>query len=568
MKKSVLRTVLVIVVAAMMLSMFAACSSGSTSADKTASTVASTAASTTSAPAAVTWENAPTITVMRSDATAAQRTASKLDPVDNTYTRYIFEKTGVKIKIDWQAGEGDAYNEKVYLTLASGSAPDLMFLGGDDQFAQKIARSGALEPLNSVIDKYSNINKVYNADYWKEFSFDSNKYFLKGVLTTPVNQRCTLIRQDWLDKLKLPMPATVDELFNTAKAFIASKPDGQPVLGLTGRSNFSYFYTLSTAYGCPNYDLQKGYTFIDKANKKLVFWNTTDAARAYFTQCEKWNKAGMIDPELITAQGANFWNKVDNGNVGIISYRADSAGWLSTEIRQSQKKSTAILAVLAALKGTGFKDPDGTSEGFIESDNPFEGYWAVPRTTKNIDNILKVFDWQDSAEGTLFTVLGMEGIEWHKDSNGAMVLDKDNSNKVGFSGDYSFTSDRTATTPEMQAILDQSNSGGGDLTNNPSFDPPADALARYKAAFAINDTQVVPPQRWAATIPQLPEQDQFNDVANTYLALYVKMITGETDASKDADWQAYLKAVDDAGINVINKAKEAYLLQNKPELFQ
>lgn len=569
MKKSIQRTVLVIVVAALMLSMFASCSGGNTPTDKTASTSASSSAATVnSAVADVTWENAPTITVMRGDTSSAQRTASKLDLIDNPYTRYIFKKTGVKLKIDYQAGEGDAYNEIVYLKLASGSAPDLMYLGGDDPFAQRIARSGALEPLNSAIDKYPNINKVYNADYWKEFSFDTNKYVLKGVLTNPVNQRCTLIRQDWLDKLKLPAPATVDELFNTVKAFIAAKPDGQPVLGLTGRSGFQYFYTLSTAYGCPNYDLQKGFTYIDKANKQLVFWNTTDAARAYFIECEKWNKAGMIDPELITAQGANFWNKIDNGNVGVISYRADSTGWLTTEIRQAQKKNTPVLAVLPAIKGTGFKGPDGTSEGFINSDNPFEGYWAVPRGTKNIDNVLKVFDWQNSAEGTLFTILGLEGIEWHKDSNGAMVLDKDNANKVGFSGDYNLTADRTAVSPEIQAIIDMNGSGGGDLTNNPSLDPAADALARFKAAFAINDMQVVPPQKWTATIPQLPEQDQYNDIENTYLTLYVKMVIGELDASNDSDWQAYLKAVDDAGINVINKAKEAYLLKNKPEFFQ
>ncbi len=567
MKKTVLRTELVILLAAMMLSIFAACSGSGTPTDKTTGKPVSSEIAAQSNPQ-VSWESAPVVTVMHGDTTSAQRTASQLDPVDNPYSRYIFEKTGVKIKIDWQAGEGDTYNEKVYLTLASGNAPDLINLGGNDQFAQKIARSGALEPLNESIDKYPSLTKVYNEEYWKEFSFDSNKYLLKGIVTNPLNQRCTLIRQDWLEKLKLPVPSTVNELFDTVKAFMAAKPDGQPVLGLTGRSNFNYFYTLSTAYGCPNYDLEYGFTYIDKANKKLVFWNTTDAARAYFAECEKWNKAGMIDPELISANGANFWNKIDNGNVGVISYRADSAGWLSTEIRQAQKNNNAVLAVLPALKGTGFKDPDGTSEGFIESDNPFEGYWAVPRGTKNIDNILKIFDWEDSAEGSVLNLLGMEGIEWSKDGNGAIVLDKDNANKVGFATDYAFTCDRTAITPEIQALLDQNGSGGGDTANNFKYDTAEDAQARFKAAFAVNDTQVVPPQKWAATIPQLPEQDQYNDVANAYLALYVKMVTGEMDATKDSDWQAYLKAVEDAGINVINKAKEAYLLQNKPEFFQ
>ncbi|MDO8685269.1 MAG: extracellular solute-binding protein, partial [Clostridiales bacterium] len=419
---------------------------------------------------AVTWENAPAVKIMIPDNTSATRTAAKLDEVDNPYSRYLFEKTGIKVILERQVGEGTQYDEKVYLTLASGNAPDLLYMGGNDQFCMKITRAGALSPINDSFGKYPNLQKVYNDDYWKEYSFDSNKYVLKNSVINPLAMRCTLIRQDWLDKLQLKMPATVDELYNTVKTFISAKPDGQPVMGLTGRSNFSYFYTLSAAYGCASYDPQFGFAYVDKANKKLVFWGATDAARAYYAQAAKWYKDGLIDPELVTAQGANFFTKINRGNVGVISYRADAAAWATTMVRTAQKRSEPLLAVLPALGGTGFKNSFG-SEGKLEVDQAYEGYWGIPRGNKNMENTLKLLDFESSPEFLDFRVFGIEGIE-SKIVNGKKVFDKENANKVSFSQDYCFTFDRTAITPEQQDAIDLNSSGGGD----PTYDPLDQAL--------------------------------------------------------------------------------------------
>jgi ABC-type glycerol-3-phosphate transport system substrate-binding protein len=107
----------------------------------------------------------PVITVMIADNSSQQRTAAKVDELVNPYSDYILGKTGVRVALDWQTGEDADYNQKVTLALASGNAPDLIFMGGNDQFAMNIVRSGALEPLNASFGKYPNLNRVYNDEY-------------------------------------------------------------------------------------------------------------------------------------------------------------------------------------------------------------------------------------------------------------------------------------------------------------------------------------------------------------------------------------------------------------------
>jgi putative aldouronate transport system substrate-binding protein len=508
----------------------------------------------------------PTIKVMVGDPRAAQRTAAKLDPVKNPYTDWIFAKTGVRVVLDWQPGEDATYNDKVTLAFASGNAPDLVFMGGNDDFAMNIVRQGALQPLNDVLGKYANLSRVYNDAYWTQYGVGGVKSVLKPSNIYPLAARGILIRQDWLDGLGLKMPGTVNDLFNVAKSFVAAKPDGQPVVGLTGRSNFSYFYALSSAYGCPSPDVQNGWYFIDKAKRQLVFWNTTDAARAYFKEAFRWYSAGLIDPELMTAGGGPFWDKINQGKVGIICHNSSSVGWLTTSIRQAQKTKTPSLAVVPALTGTGFKNPSGREGGF-EMNPAFEGYFGIPKGTKNIDNVLKVLDFECTKEFADFVVFGAEGVE-RTMVNGKMALDKDKANQVGFWKDYIFAVDRNLISADGQASIMFDLSGGGDTTNNYLYDTAADALARTRAADAIATQQAVPGQIFSAAIPKLPAQSQYPDVQGPYRALYVKLITGEWNAGKDADWQAYLKAVDTSGITAITKAKQDYLTANSPQIFK
>ena len=63
------------------------------------------------------------------------------------------------------------------------------------------------------------MNKLIN----KNASIDGKLY---GIYRErPLSRQGIVIRKDWLDNLGLDMPKTVDELYETAKAFTEKDPD-------------------------------------------------------------------------------------------------------------------------------------------------------------------------------------------------------------------------------------------------------------------------------------------------------------------------------------------------------
>lgn len=562
MKRGLLKTISAVIALVVIISLFAGCG-GQRAAEKeetTAKSDAGTAGTEAKTEANVTFENAPVVRIMRPDITSPQRAEAKLDEIDNPYSRYIFEKTGLRVELDRQPDDG--YQEKVQLVLASGNAPDIIDLTYEDGYAMNIARSGALEPLNPHFDKYPNLKRVYNEEYWEEYAFDENKYFLKSVDYWPLGRSAVLIRQDWLDKLGLKMPETVQELYNVAKAFVQAEPDGQKTFGLMGRKDLTHFFALSSAFGCPSTSPQFPYIYVDKATKQLVCWQTSEAGRAYFKEVAKWWKEGLIDPESLTNTGDQFWGKINNGQIGIICHQAESSAWVTTQIRQTQKRKEPLLTLVPALKGTGYKNPYGTEGGF-EKKKPYDLYFGVPKGNKNVDNVLKLFDFQCSPEFVDYVIFGIEGIE-HNVVDGKKVLDKMNVNKVSFSNDYALTVDRSALKPEHHETVLLDASGGGD----PELDPLEDAMERVKNAFATSETYATDYQKWASMLPRLPEEDLHPDVLQAMRSLYIRLVTAELDANKDADWEKYLKEVESIGFNQILKAKEKYLLENLPRFFE
>ena len=355
--------------------------------------------------------NVPTVTVMVVDADQTQRAASGLDEQDNPYSRYIFDKTGVKVNVI-RVPDAD-YTTKAQLTLTAGDG-SVDFL--DLEYASKafpIAQQGALEPINSYIAdpaKYPNFAKVYNADYWNSIAFDNNQYLI-AVMNPLANQASMLIRQDWLDACGLAMPKTVDDLHAAAAAFVAKNPDGaNPVFAASGRKDLSNLLIgLSAAYGNPSADPQTPYQYLDKTNKTIATWNTSDAARAFYTEIQKWWKEGLIDKEALVNQGSNWWDEINNGNIGIVSHQSISVGWLTSSIRSTLQSSTPLLAIVPPLSGSGYTNEYGNTE--IQAADPYDMFCGFVKGSKNIDNMLKVLDWECSPEGRDFTYYGLPGIE-------------------------------------------------------------------------------------------------------------------------------------------------------------
>ena len=522
---------------------------------------------TTSAPAsALDFNDAsvPQVNIMIGDSYQTQRAASGYSDLDNPYSRYIFDKTGVRVNVIRQPYTD--YDAKVQLTLASNDGSvDYLFVGYASG-TLPIAQSGALEPINSYIadpNKYPNFTKVYNADYWKDFSFSSDQLIIAAMNPT-ANQSSMLIRKDWLDACGLQVPTTVDELYAAAKAFVTQMPDGaNPTFAASGRSNMSNLLIgLSAAYGNPSADPQTTYEYLDKTNKKIASWNTGDGARAFYTEIQKWWNDGLIDKESLVNQGSNWWDEIYNGNFGIVSHQSISVGWLTSSIRSTEQKSAPELVIVPPLTGSGYTNEYGNTE--IQAADPYDALFGFIRGDKNIDSVLKVLDWECSPEGRDFTFYGLPGIEYDL-VNGVKQLTTDRSAAVGFLGDYVFThGDASLMTPAMWADYVTMQAGNPDS----QYDSAADSAARVQAALDYDKAQDRPPfMLWNNMIPQTDAETTYADYETQMTNLWVEMIQGQYDAGTDDGWNAYLKAVADTGYLKVLDEKTQWIMQNDPSLF-
>ncbi|MDI4647080.1 extracellular solute-binding protein [Cohnella hashimotonis] len=325
---------------------------------------------------------------------------------DNKTTHYIEEKTNTKLEIT--AIPGADFENKLQIMLASGDKPDIIQIG-TDALEMKFTKSGLLLPLNASFDKTPNLQKFGADGIW-----DAMKHSDGNVYAIPIRgsaiDNIPIYRKDWLDKLGLKVPTTIDEYYAVADAFSNKDPDGNgkkdtyALSGWTANGGFD----LSTsdqvfgAYGTlPNsWLLQDG---------KLVWGSIVPGALDALKFLNKMYKGKMIDPEFVTDNSARFKDKVLKGVIGAPVYRyflMDSSNLNNYYEPLKQNNPNAEFVEGGILKGPG--DSVGfrmlTRRGWLKT--------AVLNSSPNVDAALRVLDFLASDEGNKYMNYGEEGVDY------------------------------------------------------------------------------------------------------------------------------------------------------------
>ncbi len=148
---------------------------------------------------------------------------------DNGTLKAIEKVLNVKVKVLWETAPGDDYKTKLNLAIASDKLPDF-FQVGDYQTFQALATNNKLADLTEA---YNTCIGGRAAEHLKEYAgkqlinatFGGKVYGVPGVGDT-FNHNLLWIRPDWLKKVDLPLPKTVDDVKNLAKAFVEKDPGG------------------------------------------------------------------------------------------------------------------------------------------------------------------------------------------------------------------------------------------------------------------------------------------------------------------------------------------------------
>jgi putative aldouronate transport system substrate-binding protein len=323
---------------------------------------------------------------------------------DNEYIRYLKEKTGVEVVLDSPGTAG--YIDKLNVLMASGSYPEA-FAVSDRDLIMKYAKDDLLADLTPYINdtaKYPNIKKVMPADSWLPVTEKGKVYAFPYSRPDGLSQ-VVYVNKVWLDKLKLPIPKTVDDFYNVMKAFALNDPDGNgknDTFGLLTNNNVDAGARIfKAAFNAEAYSIRNG---------KVTPPEITPEYKDFLKFMNKLVNEKILDPEFPTITSPIFQQKFKSLRYGVISgfWHYPSGLEIPKDVMDQ------YIAVELPLQRDG--KPSSFSYPSLN-----RHYVAIPKTTKNIDQLMKFLDWAVSPEGMKFSFLGVPNYNY-KESGGKIEL--------------------------------------------------------------------------------------------------------------------------------------------------
>lgn len=363
-----------------------------------------------------------TLTFMRADSEVPPHSLTKEIPL---VWQWWEEATGITVKPVDVVLQQD-YKQIFQLKAAAGQInADIIQMEGDNQgtYIAQYVRDGLILPLNDLIDKYApNIKALLKKypEYKKALTLPDGKIYCIGDMNVSRYQFMGfLIRKDWLDKLGLKMPNTLDDWYKTAIAFAKNDPNGNGRAdevgmmssdGLWGLNNFGVAWDLRLCTGA-GWHLREGkigYDFIRPEAKELL---------KFLNKCVK---DGAFPPDYNDPNlgFGSVKSRVVNGQLGIwVRMSPVLAGYLNDpegDLKKADPKArwTAALPPLT---------PDGKRINVLE-DIAYRGRtYAITRKCKDPVAAIKWLDFVfASKEGREIAGYGKEGVTYKRNPDGSI----------------------------------------------------------------------------------------------------------------------------------------------------
>lgn len=351
-------------------------------------------------------------------------------PADDFIKKELDKKLNLQLTQLLVADQKD-YENQINVRAASNNLPDL-FMATSKAHVQKLAESGMLLDLTPHLDKLADYKKFAGADALKKGIVNGKQYALPkaGQAVT----HTYWIRKDWLDALKLKAPTTVDELFEVAKAFTESDPDGngkKDTFGMTGTA----LATFEPIYGA--YGVTAAGAFFQKDGGEVVNSYYQPGMKDALAAIKKFLDAGIVDPEVISNKGTAAKDKAFQGKVGIIN--SEWAQFMKEDAQKVWKEANpkAEWIQLAPPKG-----PSGIANSNSINIGAASGLFVIPKSLEGqpekLNKIFEVMNYLSTEEGNLLVQFGLKDTHF-KLENGKAVMTEQGKKETGFTWLYQYT---------------------------------------------------------------------------------------------------------------------------------
>lgn len=367
---------------------------------------------------------------------------------DNVHTRWAQSTLGINQEYLWtMKGGGEEYETKIRLALSAGEKlPDHLELG-NGPLLHDLIDSGQFMEVGPLFDKHASdlwkkiINESTGA--WNPYTRDGKKMGIPLVNNWVVLEPLMWVRQDWLTKLNLEAPTTLDELEKVMDAFVNGDPDGngqKDTYGLAVSMKNGPTAVIGDAswlFGAYGTIPSQWNLAVD--GKSVVYGSVQPEVKPALAKLNEWMKKGYIHPEASLQEGdlgQATAQLVSAGKAGIV-FGPYWLGWnLVLDLQKNVPKADLIPFQIPA-------GPDGTRAR--KGSNPTGSAMLINKNAQHPEAILYYMDYfyniiNPPPSGGAFEWGLHENYMWTT-VNGKPTVDKEKIPEGWVNaGDYSLTS--------------------------------------------------------------------------------------------------------------------------------
>lgn len=243
---------------------------------------------------------------------------------NNRWLKLYKDQLGIDIKYDWVVRGGyqeDNYNNKINVTIASGNLPDVMPVNAYQ--LMQLSESGMIEDMTAYYNKYAssltkNIYTQAGQSILDSAMVDGRLMAIPNADDSIESAQFLWIRSDWLKKLGLKPPKTMDELVQISHAFTKNDPDGNGKDDTYGIAITKYLY--NTCMGLEGffagYHAYPNFWFKDKSGK-FTYGSIQPETKVALKKISEMYKDGQIDKEFSVKDIKNVADSIKDGKCGI-----------------------------------------------------------------------------------------------------------------------------------------------------------------------------------------------------------------------------------------------------------
>ena len=457
----------------------------------------------------------------------------------NKWVQDLETKTNVKIK--WQVESLNDWSTKKTTMLASGELPDIIL--GNQSFSDEdiVNNQSIFLTVNDLVEKYMPNYKKALADLpdlKKAVTFADGKMysFGKNLPSRPKSCNQPVINKTWLDKLGLKEPTNLDELYNVLLAFKTKDPNGNgkaDEIAITGSSDISM--DLLNPFGITDVN---GTNMMVQSDGSLVYFPTSQQYKEGLKWLEKLYSAGIIDHESFTQDNTMLTAKSQDPNIARVGFAYQ---WTPDA---TFGKWSSQYETIAPIKGTDGKQYAGGDPNGVSSIVRNEA--EITTSCKQPEVAARWLDQFYTGEASIQNFWGAIGTVISKNSDDTYIL---NDPPAGTSADAWYWDQSLRdfgpkfVSADFQKKIKLSSKSGDGLKLELS---------------KLSDAYITTP---FPNVMYTSEENQTLPTLTTDINSYVKQTRAQwiTKGGIDNDWDAYVKKIKSMGLDELIKIRtDAY----------